>query len=78
MTSADGSIPPVVLAALRSGEIHREDGVILVTFRGRAVAADVVPELCRRLAQSTGRQQAIGWLGGGCRVCSDDRREVLV
>jgi hypothetical protein len=78
LTSADGTIPPAVLAALRSGEIHREDGVILVTFRGRAVAADVVPELCRRLAQSTARQQTIGWFGGGCLVCGDDRREVLV
>jgi quinol monooxygenase YgiN len=68
----------VVLAVPRFLRIHPEDTVIFVTFRARAITADVVPELCRRLVQSTGRQQTTGWLGGGCLVRTDDHREVLV
>jgi quinol monooxygenase YgiN len=68
----------VVLAVPRFLRIYPEDTVNFVTFRARAIAADVVPELCRRLAQSMERQQTTGWLGGGCLVRADDRREVLV
>jgi quinol monooxygenase YgiN len=68
----------MVLAVPRFLRIHPEDIVVFVTFRARAITADVVPELCRRLAQSTQRQQTAGWLGGGCLVSADDRREVLV
>jgi quinol monooxygenase YgiN len=50
--------------------------VVFVTFRARAITAEVVPELCR-LAQSTERQQTVGWLGDGCLVRADDHREVL-
>jgi hypothetical protein len=56
---------------------HPEETVIYVTFRARAITADVVPEVCRRLRQLPTREHTAGRLRGECLVHANDPRDVL-
>jgi hypothetical protein len=67
----------VVLTVPTFLRIHPEETMIFVTFRARAITADVVPEVCRRLRQLPTREHTTGWLRGECLIHANDPRDVL-